>query len=383
VAKLTEGNSKYDGRKNTRLYYLFKEISSYINYTALPAVRSNDDKRAKILLKMYNYYTQLKELVNDPSINMGTTGKILHFSKFAKGYGGDNLIGKAQSGDQLWLRILKAPPVKTGDNLITAYEYFIKNFLGPVDWLRGILQQKVMGGSLANLVRSPTIKALVAMEKLKYIISKINMRISELEKFKTGGIFSDADDGSAIKANILLGFKEIEATVYGKVGASFLTYVSKNGNKSIKNYLGHVKNLIKDDTIKSVNNKKCPEANKIMTEYGIAESLTNMGYDFLAINMDSFFEPRKFYSYLRWKSAWHQRHIQNHVKSIKSFRQKYGQQKQIPLSDKNKFKAILYTPMGSLMFRIKQSQMNLGKIQSYVEKARCKGRRDAKLKLSF
>jgi hypothetical protein len=55
VAKLTEGNPKFNGKKNTRLYYLFKEISSYINHTAIPAVRSNDDKRAKILVKMYNY----------------------------------------------------------------------------------------------------------------------------------------------------------------------------------------------------------------------------------------------------------------------------------------------------------------------------------------
>jgi hypothetical protein len=138
---------------------------------------------------------------------MGTTGKILHFSKFAKGYGGDNLIGNAKSGDQLWQRILKAPQVKTGNEQTTAYEYFIKNFLGPIDWLRGIQQQKIMGGSLATLVRSPNVKALVAMEKLKYIISKINTRISELEKFKTGGIFSDSDNRSAIKANILLGFK--------------------------------------------------------------------------------------------------------------------------------------------------------------------------------
>lgn len=386
ISKLSEGK-KYDGKKNAQLHYKFKDIQSLLNGEAQRARR--DDEQAGVLVKIFDQYKEMIALVNDPGINMGTTGRSLHYPKIQKEYASNNLIGNAKTGQDLWKRILKAPDVKVGATSPSAYDYFISKFLSPVMWLMALQEQKINKGRMAQVLKSPLIKARIAIDKLNALAKQYEERANFLSKVKKGGIFSDEDDGTNIKTNILIGFKKIEESIYGKLGGKFLDYVTSNGSTSMKQFIDLLKSS--RDHFKGSNNSKCADALRTRQAYNLGESLTNQAYDFLATNMDSFYEPNKRHKYLVWKPAFFQKGILKHVTSVKDARDlikrrggKFPTDFKIPKGKSgNKIKKLTYTSTGELMLRMKMAQSDIDLVQRYISKARCTSKKGDTGKLNF
>ena len=387
ISKLGEGK-KYDGQKNAQLYYKFKAIKSLLNGEAQRA--RGDDQQAGVLVKIFDQYKEMIALVNDPGINMGTTGRSLHFPKVQKGYASKNLIGNAKTGQDLWKRILKAPDVKVGATSPSAYDYLISNFLSPVMWLMALQEQKIHKGRMAQVMKGPLIKARIAINKLNALAKQYHDRSNFLSKVKRGGIFSDEDDGTNIKTNILIGFKKIEEAIYGKLGGKFLDFVTTQGTKSMNQFIDLLKSS--RENFKGANNAKCADALRTRQAYNLGESLTNQAYDFLATNIDSFYEPNKRHKYLIWKPAHFQKGILKHVSSVKDARIVIKKNRgQLPNDFKipskgasgNKIKKLTYTSTGELMIRLKMAQTDIDLVQRYISKARCTSKKGDTGKLNF
>jgi hypothetical protein len=361
MARLSAGNKKYDGLKNVELFYKFKNIRNILNDDALRA--KTDDKKAEILIKLFNEYKEMISLINDPSINMGTTGRVLHFPKVEKEY--KKILNGATSSDQLWKTILKK-----GE-----YKKFIENFLKPVDWLIAHQLYVVNQGSFARLVKDPRIKAQIVIFRLKNLYDSYEERKKFVINIKNGTLFEESAEGTQIKANIILGFNKIENIIYGKIGRGFLDYSTKEGSWAENKFKKQYKRI----NVENVrDNSECPNAINSRRNYQLAESLTQVAYDFIATNKDSFFDPKSRLRYLKGTKAYSQSVILNHVKSVKEAEKLIkANGGSFPASKKNPlYKRGLWTPVGSMMIRLKQSYPDVQKIQSYINAKHCASKRD-------
>jgi hypothetical protein len=397
VAQSLVGENKdYKLAENIALYVLLGEIDSYlIKHTLTKKALTDLETQAEILTKLYNYYEKVIETINSDGINLGLVGKHIRLAEIKGKYANVTLIGNAKNPFELWTRILKSPPVIYATKIIDdkevkqtmpAYEYFVRHFFNPIEWIyryqRGLIAKRRFRNASKRLVHLRAIKVLYA---LKSINNKFYSRLSDLRAIQEGAIFSDADDGTHIKANIISGFKTIDKQIFGKLGNMFLTYVTKRANKAIKNY----QSLWKAAKQKIINAKMnhsqmaCPDANNITVEYHLAESFSNVAYDYIGTNGDAFHDPNKYLKYIRWKPDWQQREILKQITSLRYYREVYHQQQIISPNDENIFKGLTYHSIGSLMFRLKQDKNFIITIEEYIEKQRCRKQVGSSLDLPF
>ena len=252
-----------------------------------------------------------------------------------------------------------------------------------IEWIYGALKRHEFlktypKQSIASLVRNPKLQAEKIIRRLELIENKFEARIRFLKNVTTGAVFKNNDDGTRLKNNILTSFKEIEETIYGQVGESFMKYVNKYGRKDIKDferryretsdYYDH-KAIPKGDRF-----KYCAEARKLQLQWGIAHSVINLGFDFIEANKDSFYTPKRRHKWFvgfiyagksRQRYLFEQAETAN--KANRMMKNKDFDYKKIPLNNR----VIKQTTIGRLMLRLKTDEPKMQAVQNFIDKHKC------------
>ena len=252
-----------------------------------------------------------------------------------------------------------------------------------IEWIYGALKRHEFlktypRQSIARLVRNPKLQAEKWIRRLEIVENKFEARVRFLKNVTTGAIFKNNDDGTRLKNNILTSFKQIEDTVYGQVGESFMKYANKYGRKDIKDFERRYretsdfyehKALPKGDRF-----KYCAEARKLQLQWGIAHSIINVGFDFIETNKDSFYKPKRMHKWFAgfiYAGKGRQRYLYEQAetanKANRMIKSKNYDYTKLPFNNK----VLKQTTIGRLMVRLKADEPKMQAVQNFIDKHRC------------
>jgi len=205
-------------------------------------------------------------------------------------------IGGAKNEDEFISKLINN---KAGLNKLSA------NYLKPLNWVYEIQKNKERGHyvkskGIAQVVRDPLFKHKLLVRRYENMIESYDTRIKFLNNIQSDTIFSAKDNGTRIKNNIITSFRDIQESIYGKVGASFTKYIMKQSKKDLKNFSKTYKSTGKSFKQPELVDKQnrfliCSNAKELQLLWGSAHALLNIGYDFIETNKDSFYKPKKKY----------------------------------------------------------------------------------------
>lgn len=354
-----------DGLLTYQLFNLINESRTFINTEALFARSSN--QRVKSIEKLFDFYQDISKILfqNNQKIQMGRVERVRDLPLTLKEF--PRVLKGANTKDKLWQIVMPNRATEIQD-----YEKYIKDFLRPIEWLESNLQELANNASnigFRELVQSNEIKIMVLLSRFETLDEGLKGRETFLRNLSRGAVFSEADNGAAIKANILLEYNHIQDAIYGKIGRDFLDYIGKNASTHINDFNKRIKNV--EGQLSSIDRNLCPDVLKVRYSYITSTALTNLGFDFLMANKDSFYAPGKS-RFLVFSKGWSQNRIKEHYDSSVGAKKLILQHKgQLPPGLKNPFKETFYTPIGSDIFRITQALPNLRQVQNFISKNGC------------
>jgi hypothetical protein len=233
--------------------------------------------------------------------------------------------------------------------------------------------------SIASLMKNPKLQAEKWIRRLERLENQFEGRIRFLKNVTTGAVFKNNDDGTRLKNNILTSFKNIEKSIYGSTGESFLEYVNKYGRKDILEFESRYKKTEKNYDFLAATPKGdrftyCAEARKLQLQWGIAHSVINIGFDFIEANKDSFYTPRrrhKWFAGFIYAGKSRQRYLwenaQSANKANRMIKSKDYDYSKIAFSNKILKKSLI----GRLMVRLKHDEPEMQKVQNFIDKNKC------------
>ena len=233
--------------------------------------------------------------------------------------------------------------------------------------------------SIASLMKNPKLQAEKWARRLERVENQFEGRIRFLKNVTTGAVFKNNDDGTRLKNNILTSFKNIEKSIYGSTGESFLEYVNKYGRRDILEFesrykktednYNHLAAVPKGDRF-----TYCAEARKLQLQWGIAHSVINIGFDFIEANKDSFYTPRrrhKWFAGFIYAGKSRQRYLWENAQSAneanRMIKGKDYDYSKIAFSNKILKKSLI----GRLMVRLKHDEPEMQKVQNFIDKYKC------------
>ncbi len=352
---------------NIKLYKLFSEVRRILNGPALIATTS--DERADIIVTLFEKHKEILNILKNSGdkINLGRVSRLRDLPATLKSF--PKVVRGANSGDALW-QIVLSDRTKERES----FKEFTSSFMRDIAWLEANQKLKIFKakGGLKAVVKDPRVQAQILIQKLVLIKDNFNRRKDFLSNLKVGRVFSDADDGELIKANIMKNFQTIQDSIYGKTGKKFMEFVSDEGMDYIKDFIDRYDNT--RNFLDKRDKKQCPNFLKLRSSFITAQSFANLGYDFLQANKDSFYDSAR--SWLIGTKGWHQSRLKDHLTTSREVVDLINQNRgNIPFTVKNKYKRPAFNTLGALMFEVSQKYKHLEHVQKFINNNRCASRK--------
>jgi hypothetical protein len=274
------------GEENYALLSSLNEAQQLIEIVG-PNISSNEGK-GEFLEKLYKLHGDI--LKNLAKADVGRIGKLYYLDSSTKAF--VKLLEGANNEDE-FLRIYLTDNQK--------YKNLLENFLEPIQWVytyQKKLEEKnyIKAKGIAAVVNDPLFKYKSLIWRFENIIDHYNSRIKFLNNITNDTAFSPDDDGTQIKANVIENFRAIEEKIYGKVGASFNSYVLSKVSKDFFEYDINQKYFSNAILPSEKRNQKdlvtqCSNAKRLQLIWSSSHALLNLSYDFMETNKDSFYKP--------------------------------------------------------------------------------------------
>jgi hypothetical protein len=178
--------------------------------------------------------------------------------------------------------------------------------------------------------------------------------------------FSDEDEGSGIKLDILLNYQSVKELIYGKVGHSFFKYLLNEGQVSRRYFYKSVQKFSVNDPDRV---QTCRNALKLSEEWIKTKTYAEEANDFLNTNYGLFHDYVKKYKYFMFiptgKSF--ERKIKTQVSSLNALKN-FNLNKNI---SKKERKLLKRKTIGRLILNLSSDKAQSEMIQDYVKENRC------------